>query len=196
MEKKEKKEISIATSVKAIITGYIAYGILMGFLVFVFGVVVNGWINSLPNANSKLLAVTIPLIGVILLYFVLHAVCKLSIYDVFKKCKTKAENLPKVFSRMNLFVLICVAFYVISSIAILNINFTNQEQSIALAAKKYSNIHSAQFTSVLTHKMVEEYQETKSNMIISAIILELGIVVSWLSIIPLQKKLIKKYNEV
>ena len=196
MKKEEKKEISAGTAVKSIITGYIAYGILIGFMVFVFGVAINWWINLIPNINDRVLAITIPLIGAIVLYFVLHFICKLSIFDVFKKCKTNTENLPKIISRMNFFVLVCVAFYVISSIGILIINFNNQELAISLASQKYSNIHSAPFASSLTYEMLAEYHENKVNIIISTIILELGMVVSWFSIIPFQKELITKYNEV
>ena len=54
MEKEEKKEISSKTTVKAIITGYIAYGILFAFIMFVLGVAVNWALGLLPNANSFL----------------------------------------------------------------------------------------------------------------------------------------------
>lgn len=195
MKKEDKKEITIGTTVKAIITGYIAYGILLGFVVFIIGIAINWCLSLFPNVNYKVLSVTIPLLGVILLYFVLHGVCKLSIYDVFKKCKTNPSNLPRIISRMNLFVLLCVVFYVISSISILIINFNNQEQSIDLATQQYRSIHSPEFVSTLKHEMMIEFNETKVNMIVSTIIMELGIVVSWFSIIPLQKKLIEKHNE-
>ena len=196
MEKEEKKEISSKTTVKAIITGYIAYGILVAFLMFVLGVAVNWALSLLPNANSKVLSVTIPLIGVILIYFMIHGVCKLSIYDVFKKCKTNPNNLQKIISRMNLFVIICITVDVIASVGILVINFNNQQKAIEIASHKYSNVHSEQFVEELTNDMKNEFNETKTNMLISTVIMELGMVVSWFSVIPLQKKLITEYNEV
>lgn len=195
MKKEDKKEITIGTTVKAIITGYIAYGILLGFVVFIIGIAINWILSVLPYVNYKVLSVTIPLMGVILLYFVLRSICKLSIYDVFKKCKTNPSNLPRIISRMNLFVLLCVVFFVVSSISMLIINFNNQEQSINIATQQYRSIHSPEFVSTLRHEMLIEFNETKANMMISTIIMELGIVVSCFSIIPLQKKLINKYNE-
>ena len=36
----EKKEISLGTTVKAVITGYVSYGILVGFIVFAISVFV------------------------------------------------------------------------------------------------------------------------------------------------------------
>lgn len=196
MKKEEKKEITTRTAVKAIITGYIAYGILVGFIMFVVGIVVNWCLGLLPNANNNILMVTVPLIGVVLLYMVLHVVCKMSIHDVFKKCKTNPNNLQKIISRMNLFVIICIIIDVIASVGILLINFNNQEQAIEIASYKYSSIHSEQFTSELTNEMIREYSEAKTRTIVSTIILELGMVVAWLSVIPLQKKLIIGYNEV
>ena len=194
MELEGRKEISARVAVKAMITGYIAYGILIGFVIFVLGVALNWWLSDLPAKNERTLAIVIPIIGVILLYYILHFICKLSIFDVFRKCKINSKNMPIIISRMNLFILICVAFYVITSIILLNLNFNNQEQSILLASKKYGNIHSAQFTATLTREMVDDYNISKQNIIISTIILELGMVGSWFSIIPLQRKLILEYN--
>lgn len=195
MISKEKKEITAKATTKAIINGYIAYGILIGFIVYVLGLGVNSILKTLPNINGQGLSITISLIGAILLYFVLHGVCKLSIYDVFKKCKTNPENTSKVISRLNLFVILCVVFFAIASISILLINFNNQQQAIELATYKYSAIHSKEFVSKLENEMIIEFNETKANMVIATIILELGIVVSCFSIIPLQKKLIEKYNK-
>lgn len=195
MKKEEKKEITIGTAVKAIITGYIAYGILIGFIVFAIGLFINWCLGVLPIVNDRIVAITIPLMGAILLYFVLRGICKLSIYDVFKKCKTNTVNLPKIISRMNLFVVICVMVYVMAIIGILIINFNNQQQAIEIATQQYNTIHSPEFTSSLKNKMMAQFNENKMNMIISTIILELGLVVSWFSVIPLQKKLIEKYNE-
>lgn len=195
MRRKDKKEITSRTAVKAVITGYIAYGILLGFIFFVLALVVNWGLKSITNVNSRLLAITVPLIGVILLYFILRGICKLSIHDVFKKCKTNPNNLPKIISRLNLFVIIFIMLDVIASIGMLVINFNNQEKAIELATYQYSSIHSEEFVSSLKTEMVEEYNQNKSNTIISTVILELGMVVSWFSVIPLQKKLIEQCNK-
>ena len=34
MKKEDKQEITLGTTVKAVITGYVAYGILIGFVAF------------------------------------------------------------------------------------------------------------------------------------------------------------------
>lgn len=191
----DRKEISAGTTVKAVITGYIAYGILLGFIFFMLSFVVNWGINQLPNVNHRSLSITVPLLGVFLLYFVIHVVCKLSIYDVFKKCRTNPSRMEKILTRLNLFILICVALSVVFIVSILILNFNNEKRAIDVAAYQYNSIHSEQFASELTNKMLNDFQEEKVNTIISTVILELGMVISYFSIIPYQKKLIEKYNE-
>lgn len=191
----DRKEISAGTTVKAVITGYIAYGILLGFIFFMLSFVVNWGINQLPNVNHRSLSITVPLLGVFLLYFVIHVVCKLSIYDVFKKCRTNPNRMEKILTRLNLFILICVALSVVFIVSILILNFNNEKRAIDVAAYQYNSIHSEQFASELTNKMLNDFQEEKINTIISTVILELGMVISYFSIIPYQKKLIEKYNE-
>lgn len=195
MNKEEKKEISLGTTVKAVITGYVSYGILVGFIVFAISVFINWCLNMLPNINERVIAITFPLLGIFFLYAIVRGVCKLSIHDVFKKCKTNPENLPRIISRLNLFVMIAIAVYVVGSIGILMINFSNQEQSIIVSSYQYKAIHSPDFAAQLTNEMMKQYAEEKTNTIISTVIIELGMVVSLFSVIPLQKKLIEKENE-
>lgn len=195
MTKEEKKEISLATTVKAIITGYTCYGILVGFIVFGIAIFINWCLNLLTNVDEKVIAVTIPLLSVFFLYFIVRGVCSISIHDVFKKCKTNPEHLPKVFSRLNLFIMIAVVVFVVCSIGILMMNFHSQEQSIIVSSYQYQAIHSQEFAEQLSNEMRTDFEESKMNAIISTSIIELGMVVSLFSVIPLQKKLIEKENE-
>lgn len=190
----QKKEITAGTTVKAVITGYIAYGVLVGFIVFMIGLAVNWAVSQIPNANYKVLSITLPILGVFFLYFIMHGVCKLSIYDVFNKCKTNKEGLEKVYTRLNLFLLIFVAFSVISVVGLLTMNLNTQKRSIVVASYQYSTIHSQEFTEELTNEMLNDYQKQRQNSIISTIILELGIAMTSFSLIPYQKKLIEEYN--
>ena len=98
-------------------------------------------------------------------------------------------------SRLNLFVMITIAVFVIGSIGVLMINFTNQEKSIIVSSYQYKAIHSPEFAAELTNEMLSQYAEEKTNTIISTVIIELGMVISLFSVIPLQKKLIEKENE-
>lgn len=191
----QKKAITAGTTVKAVITGYIAYGVLVGFIVFMVGLAVNWVVSQIPNANHRVLSITLPILGVFFLYYIMHGICKLSIYDVFSKCKTEAEGLEKIYTRLNLFLLIFIAVSVVCVVGLLTMNLNSQRRSIVVASYKYSTIHSQEFTTELTNEMLENYQEQRQNSIISTIILELGIVMTTFSLIPYQKKLIEEYNE-
>lgn len=195
MKKEDKKEISIGTTVKAIITGYVAYGILIGFVVYILGIIVNWCLNSLPNANMNVMSVTVPLLEVIFLYFIIRGICSLSVHDVFKKCKTNTENLLQITVRLNLFIMIAVSVFVVGSVEILVLNLNSEEKSIVVSSYQYKTIHSEEFAADLTNDMLEEFAEERNHKIISTIILELGIVTSLFSVIPLQKKLITELNE-
>lgn len=195
MNKKEKKEITLGTTVKAVITGYVAYGILIGFIAYMVGVLINWVIGLLPNANTRVLSITVPLLGVCFIFYIIRCVCSLSIHDVFKKCKTNPDNLPQVFTRLNLCIIIFIAIFVVATIGILMINFNSEKQSIVVSSYQYKTIHSEEFATELTNEMLNQFEEEKTNKIISTIILELGMVTSLFSVIPLQKKLITEDNE-
>jgi amino acid transporter len=195
MNKEDKKEITLGTTVKAVITGYVCYGILVGFIVLAVFAFVKWAINNLPNVNERVISITLPLLAVFFLYFIVRGVCKLSIHDVLKKCKTNPENLPRVFSRLNLFIMILVVIFVVAPIGLLMINFNNEEQSIVISSYQYKTIHSAEFAAELINEMTSKFEEEKINAIISTVILEIGMVGSLFSLIPLQKKLITEGNE-
>ena len=188
------KEISAGTSVKAVITGYIAYGIIIGFVLFMVVVVANWIVDQIPNANHRILSITLPILGVFFLYFIMHGICKLSVYDVFKKCKTNPDGMEKIHTRLNLFLLICVAVSVILVVFNLTMTFNTQRKSIVVSAYQYSQIHSPEFAKELTNEMMQNYEAQKANTMIASIIFEAGIVLTLFSLIPYQRKMIEKYN--
>ena len=63
-----KKEITAGTTVKAVITGYVAYGILIGFIVFMVCLAVNWATSQLQYANHRVLSISLPILGVMILY--------------------------------------------------------------------------------------------------------------------------------
>ena len=195
MKKEDKQEITLGTTVKAVITGYVAYGILIGFVAYMAGIIINYCFKSIPSANIRVLSITLPLIEAIFIYFIVRGVCKLSVHDVFKKCKTNPENLSRVNSRLSLFIMIVIAVYVAGSIMILQTDFKSKQESIVVSSYRYQNLYSEEHARNLTNEMQVEFDEEKENTIISTIIIELGMVISLFSVIPLQRKLIEKQNE-
>jgi hypothetical protein len=195
MEKKEKTEIGVRTSVKAIITGFVSYGIIANFLFVLLFTIVDSLINNFHGKTSFQLHITLPLIAVILLFFALRLICKLSTYDVFKKCKTNPDNYLKILSYLNIFFIFCITVSIIVFSTFLYINLEYQIQSINLAIQQYKDI----FDSIHIHdihiKMISQFNESKLNLTCSTIILDLGLMAAFLSLIPYQSKMLKKYND-
>ena len=192
----EKKIIPAKTVVKALITGFVSYGIVLGFLLFVIAILFTAGISSLPNVNYKVLSISLPLLFAFVLYFVIHSVCRLGTADLFKKCKTETGNLSSVTPKMNLFFLVCIIIAVIVSNCLLILKLSNERKSIDIASEQYSTVFSDDFTHNLTSEMLADYNETKNQTLVSAVIIELSLVVSFFSLIPYQKKMISLYNDV
>ena len=101
-ETEEKKVIPAKTVVKGLITGFVSYGIIIGFLLLVVALIFSTTISNISDANQKVLSISLPLLFAFILYFVIHSICKISTIDLFKKCKTNSENLPEISQKMNL----------------------------------------------------------------------------------------------
>lgn len=190
-----KKEITVKTSVKAILTGFVAYGIILFFIFSCGYLLVDTIINSLNITNKLALSVTLAVIGAIILFFTIHGLCRLSTYDVFKKCKTNPENISKISQKLNLFFLLCVIISLLLSISLLFLKLDSLYKSIQLSELQYKQVFSSNFTKQLTNDMLMEYNQEKINLLLSTIILELGFVTSVFSLIPYQKKTLELYND-
>lgn len=191
----EKKEINTRTTVKAIITGFVSYGIIISIiclLVFAFG---SHFLNNSTGDFARGLHITIPLIAIILLYFAVHGVCNLSTYDVFKTCKTNPENYKKIVKYLNIFFIACIILSLLLFLSMLFMNLRFQIDAIEHATSQYSRIFSSEHTEELNKQMLETYNNSKINLVTSTVILEIGVMISFISLIPYQRKLIVKYNK-
>lgn len=195
-ETEEKKVIPAKTVVKGLITGFVSYGIIIAFLLLVVALIFSTTISNISDANQKVLSISLPLLFAFILYFVIHSICKISTIDLFKKCKTNSENLPEISQKMNLFFLVCIILFVILSNCLLVLKLSNERKSIDVASETYNQVFSDNFTKTLTNEMLADYNETKNQTLVSAIIIELSLVVSFFSLIPYQKKMILEYNDV
>ncbi len=191
----EKKEINAKTTVKAIITGFVSYGIIVIFICLLVFAIGNYFLSQFSNTTSRGLYITLPIIAIILLYFIIHLVCRISTYDVFKKCKTNPENYKTIVSTLNIFFIICIILSIILFLSLLYLNLDFQLKSIKLAELQYKEVFSDEHINLLKHQMYNIYNESKINLTISTIILEIGVSISILSLIPYQRKMILKYNK-
>lgn len=191
----DKKEISCKTTVKAIITGFVSYGVIIIFLCLLLIAIANYLLGNIVTSNVSGLYITLPLMATLIIYLIAQLLCKLSTYDVFKKCKTNPDNYKRIFKFLTLFFIICIILSIILFLTLLYLNLQFQAKTIEYTVLKYREIFSAEHTKMLQDEMIELYNISKINLIRSTIILEIGFTISFLSLIPYQMKMIKKYNE-
>lgn len=191
----DKKEINSESVTKSIICGFVSYGIIAIFIFLLIASIINYSLKSFSSSTSKGLYITLPLMAVIILYCIIHLICRLSTYDVFKKSKTNPDNYKKIVKYLNIFFIICILLSVILFLSLLYLNLEYQVKSIELAELKYKEVFSEEHINLLKSEMIEVYNESKTNLIISTIILEIGVSFSFISLIPYQRKMILRYNQ-
>ena len=190
-----RKEISAETVVKAIVTGFVSYGIIIFVICILIGTVADQILNNIPIKESYNLYITVPLLASFFIYFIIHLICRLSTYDVFKKCKTDVENYSVITKYLSLFFIALIFLTIVVFLSLLYLNLKYQIQSIALAELQYESIFSNEHTGQLMREMEESFNKNKINSINSTIILVLGVTLSTLTLIPYQFKMLKRYNE-
>lgn len=191
----DKKNISSKTAVKGLINGFIAYGILILFLFFILIVLVSWAINSCKEyIDYELLKYTLPALGAFLLFFLIRAICRLSTYDLFKKCQIDKDKIEEVSTKMNLFYIGFVILSIIAIVVSLIARFKNEKTDIKIVSDSYYSEYSEDFADYLTLELLSDFQVKRTNTIIAYTIIEIGLLLGIFSLIPNQKNLIEKYN--
>lgn len=191
----EKKEISARTTIKAIITGFVSYGVITIFICLLLLAIANYFLKDITTSSISGLYITLPLMASLLIYLFTQLICKLSTYDVFKKCKTNPDNYKKVFKYLTIFFIICIILSIVIFLTLLYLNLEFQAKTIDYTILKYKEIFSEDHTNMLESEMRQLYDATKINLVRSTVILEIGLTISFLALIPYQMKMIKKYNK-
>jgi len=191
----EKKEISTKTTVKAIITGFVSYGIITIFILIILLTIANAVLKNFSGSNSSGLYVTLPIMAVIIVYYIIHLVCRMSTHDVFTTCKTNPNNYKNISKFLNLFFIISIFTSIVIFLGLLNLNLKYQLLTINYTTIQYKEVFSEEFVDILHNQMISTYDAYKTNLITATIILEIGCSISFLSLIPYQSKMIKRYNQ-
>ena len=195
-EKAPKKIfISSRTAVKGLINGFVSYGVLIIFIFLAIAVLCSWIINNNRDVlNYEILKYTLPIIGSILIFFLIRGICKLSTYDLFKKCKIKKENVDEVCTKMNFFYICLVAFSVFFIIIYLTTRFSNEAHSIDELADKYYKDGGSSYAAYMETNMLEEFEANKLDSLIGTTIIESGLILGLFSLITNQKRLVERYN--
>lgn len=201
MEKNLKlKQISEKTAVRAIITGFVAYGILFCFIFFIAGLGITYLSNFVKKENFLIWEILIGIISCIIIYFSSHLICKLSNIDLFNKCKVDKEKNHYISKKLNLFYLLCIVFFVIVIISSLFLKTTSLKNEINYSYNKYANDLSSEkngeeLANNYYYELLKEFNQNEKEIFLITVILELGVVYSFISLIPYQKELLDIYNK-
>ena len=191
----EKKHIENRVAVKGLINGFIAYGVLLAFLFISLVVFVSWLLNKYQDSiNYDVLKYTLPVFAAFLAFFLIRLVCRLSTYDLFKKCKVDKKDERKISSKMNFFFIGCVIISVVLILFILNVRFNNQKMDIEQASQEYYDDFPPSFAEYLTIEMISDFRVDRAVTLIQVIIIEIGLLFGLFSLISTQKKFIGRYN--
>ena len=197
MEKSKKKNVTYKKVTKGLIVGFLSYGLLVGFIYCVFiAILYSYYQTNLVYQNNQIILTTcvslLIAIGIILLNY---AICKLSTIDVLKKVKLSNNVIKKTSSSMGTF------FICLMIVTVLFLNYfllmTIMNERNALIASK-NELNSSEFSTStaisIFDKELAKFELTKKCLIIRTLIIEFSFIVSFISLMPYQKKVLKKYN--
>ncbi len=191
---KDLKDISLGTTVKAIITGFIAYGIIFAFI---FSIVYSYTLMafySIAGSKTLELTITISIIFGIILFFLMKWLCRLSTYDVLKKCRVSADDVDGVAKCLDIFFLVLIILFIASTLLYLFLNLSVSYQSIRIASVEMGQVFSDEKVEIETLKMLDDFHLSSRCSIYSTIVFEVAFVLG-VSFLPrYQRKMIELYN--
>lgn len=191
---KELKDISLGTAVKAIITGFIAYGIIFAFLFSViYSYTLMGFYEVAGNRSIELTVILGIIFGIILFYL-MKWLCRLSTYDVLKKCRIAQEDTDGVAKCLDVFFLVVIILFIASTMLYLFLNLAVSYQSIRIASTQYETVFSDGMVEKLTLEMLEDFHLSSRRSIYSTIIFDIAFVLGMSFLPRYQRKMIDLYN--
>ena len=200
MKNTDKKQISEKTAIRAIITGFVSYGILIGFIFSVISIVLIYFTNNIAFSNELSFKAIASIIASIFIYIFIHLICKLSNIDLLKKCKIDKKKEPYVCKKLNLFYLLCALFFILLIITSLYVKFSNELFQINISYEQHLNDFSRtkfayDFANNYRDEALKEFYHNRQMTLIVVIVMEMGLVYSFISLVPYQKKMLDIYNK-
>lgn len=193
----EKKIISENTAVKAFINGFISYGFIFAFIVFMGAAFFKLISQHMEFKNDLTVAISTSLLSSIILYFGSLFLCRLSTFDVLKKCKLNKENIKNINKKMSIFFILCAIASLFISLIIVSTRYQNSTIDYKNASQNYYNAFKDDNTEI-ANSFINEFKNKQkddwSRFTITTSILEGTIIFSCLYLIIYQKKMITLYN--
>lgn len=186
----ENKELSTVRKITGeLIGGFILYGIVFSII---YRIIITIVIKNIPDSYI-LLAIT----SIVLQGFCAFFIWRFSISSTFKKRSISPDDIPTVIRNMFIFsIIICI----ISAIY----NFSNVNKQIDDTINSNISLRTAErmMQYVSTQEEIDQYEAEKEKIINEAkhelytylAILEIGSLIVYLGVIPLQKSKISEYS--
>ena len=194
-KEKAKKVISERTAVKAIITSYVCYGILIFFMFNLLKNAVSSAILANIEQNLPKLGYIVPIMFGIITVCLIHILCRISTLDVFKKCKLDKEKEKYVNRNLKVFFVVIILFSIFYSFISLSIAVNMDLQSVNLSSVQYGQVFSPLFTEELTNEMIKDFNNFKDYAFKDTFISEIFFIIGCISLASFQRKMIETYNK-
>ena len=191
----EKKEMSVDKTVKSIISKFIFYAILFWFIITFFSCLYSSVLNSISESHVILITACISLMLSIALYYLSHLLCRASTFDTFKIQKVSEENEKIILRRLNACFIIFIIISFVFSFILLKLSLNRLELAANISISQQSNTFSESYTQDMNTRLIERLNIDKTAVFVQYIVLQCGIIVSALSLVPYQKKMLKLYNK-
>ena len=188
METKEKntKEIIRSTAIL-----FLTYTVL---ITFIFSLIAFWVKHALSGIHNDLLSICLSLISAILIYHLLHFACKSSSIENLRKSKLDKSGSDKFLKRMNLVFVICIIASVVFCMAYIILDRIVFIQTVNEIYNQYSS-YSIELANSFISYTENEYNALLFSKLYSTIIIEMALVISFISLVPYQKKILEKYNK-
>ena len=187
----KSKERNYKDIIKSNIILFLSYIII---ITFIFSLIVF-WVKyKLAEIHNDLLTICLSLISAILIYHSLHFACKSSTIEALKGMKLDKKSYEIFFKRMNLVFILCILCSIVFSISYIALDRLALINQINSAYEIYS-ISSIDFANKLVNYIESEYNLSILSKLYAILIFQSTSVISFLSLIPYQKKVLEKFNK-
>ena len=187
----ENKQVAtVRTTTGELIGGFILYGIVFGIL---YSSIYSAITNTIPENYSLVLKA---IIAILLQGIIVFFIWRCSIATTFRKRLIETNDVKKVIKNLMIFtVIIC---FITAMINFMQVNQTVEETINSDARLKISETYMQYLyddEEIAQYKAEKEklIGETKTKLYTYLIVLEIGLLVVYLGVVPLQKKAILKY---
>jgi hypothetical protein len=197
MKKAKGTKVTSKAVTKGLAIGFLSYGLLIGFIYCIFIAILYSYYQaaSITQANPLLFSffiATLIGVGIVILNY---GVCKLSSIDVLKKAKLSNHLIKKSSSSMGTFFLSLMVIVVLFLNYSLLMTIITEKNALMYTKLELSTSDFSDTTAqAIFEKEVASYELDKKATIIRTLVIEFAFIVSYITLMPYQEKMLLKYN--